>query len=262
MTDHAIRAAGGSRLGNRLAELGVALAVVALVLLALAPLGWNAGWWHFRTAFFYLMQYSAYIGAGAVVVSLIVLVAAQVVGSRRNLILGAVGLIAGAILAYVPWSYWHITSVLPRIHDITTDTDNPPTFNAVLPAREAEKGASVAYAGAELAKKQKAAYPDIAPLTTALAPADAFKRALDAAKAQGWTVVASDPAQGHIEASQTSFWFRFTDDVSIRVAARADGQPGSRVDVRSISRQGLHDFGVNAARIRKYVAALKQQPGV
>jgi uncharacterized protein (DUF1499 family) len=262
MTDQALRATGGSRLTGRIGEAGFGLAVIALLLLAVAPLGWQAGWWHFRVAFFILMQYSAYIAAGAAVISLIGMVAALVVGSRRSLVLGAVGLIAGAVLAYVPWSYWHITEVLPRIHDITTDTDNPPTFSAVLPARQAEQAAPVAYEGAKLAAEQKRGYPDIAPVITALPPADAFNRALDTAKSLGWTIVAAAPAEGHIEASQTSFWFHFTDDVAIRVAVRPDGQPGSRIDIRSISRQGRHDFGVNAARIRKYTAALKAQPGV
>jgi uncharacterized protein (DUF1499 family) len=262
MTDHALRtAASGSRWTGRIADLGLALAAVALILLVLAPLGWRAGWWHFRVSFFYLMEYSAYIGAGAAVISLIGVVAALVTSNRRALVLGLVGLIGGAVLAYVPWSFWHITSQLPRIHDISTDTDNPPTFSAVLPLRQAEQGNPVAYE-ADVAKQQKQAYPDIAPVTTALAPADAFNRALDSAKAQGWTIVATDPAQGRIEASQSTFWFRFTDDVVIRVAARADGQPGSRIDVRSVSRQGRHDFGVNAARVRMYIAALKQQPGV
>jgi uncharacterized protein (DUF1499 family) len=191
-------------------------------------------------------------------------VAALVTGSRRSLVLGAVGLIAGAVLAYVPWSYWHITEVLPRIHDITTDTDNPPPFSAaVLAARQAEPGSSPGtYEGAEVAKLQKQGYPDIAPVVTALPPADAFNRALDTAKALGWTIVAATPADGMIEANQRSFWFHFTDDVAIRVTARADGQPGSRIDIRSESRQGRHDFGVNAKRVRTYVAALKAQPGI
>jgi len=66
-------------------------------------------------------------------------------------------------------------------------------------------------------------------------------------------VVDADPAAGRIEANETSRWFRFTDDVVIRVAP--DGA-GSRIDVRSVSRVGRSDFGVNAARIRAYTAAL------
>jgi len=264
MTDHALRAAGGSRIMSRIGEFGFGLAAISLLLLAVAPLGWHFGWWHFRIAFFELMQYSAYIGAGAAVVSLIGVVAALVTGSRRSLVLGAVGLIAGATLAYVPWSYWHATEVLPRIHDITTDTDNPPAFSAaVLAVRQAEPGSSPgAYEGAEVAKLQQQGYPDIAPVLAALPPAAAFDRALDTAKALGWTIVDATSADGQIDAAQTSFWFHFTDDVAIRVAARTDGQPGSRIDVRSMSRQGRHDFGVNAKRVRAYTAALKAQPGM
>ena len=262
MADHAIRATAGSRLVARLGDLGAGLAAIALLMLAIAPLGWRAGWWHFSVSFGYFLTWGAYAGAAAAVISLIAVVAALVTGGRRSLVLGVVGLIVGAVIAYVPWSYRQVTYVLPRIHDITTDTANPPTFNAVLPLRQAEKASPVAYEGDKVAADQQRAYPDIAPVTTALAPTEAFNRALDSAKALGWTIVASEPAQGRIEASQSSLWFGFTDDVVIRVAARADGQPGSRIDVRSCSRQGRHDFGVNAARIRAYTAKLKQQPGI
>src|SRR5207237_9090 len=80
MADHALRthAAGSSRIPQRLGQLGAGLALVALVMLALAPLGWRAGWWHFRTSFFYLMTYGAYVAAAAAVVSLIALVVALV----------------------------------------------------------------------------------------------------------------------------------------------------------------------------------------
>jgi len=118
---------------------------------------------------------------------------------------------------------------------------------------------SASYAGPEIAKQQKAAYPDLAPLKVGLPPDQAFSRALDTAKTMpGWTVVAADPATGRIEARQTSRWFRFTDDVVIRVAAEA---PGSRIDMRSESRQGRSDFGVNANRIRAYMATLRKQLG-
>ena len=70
----------------------------------------------------------------------------------------------------------------------------------------------------------------------------------------GWTLVDTDPSSGRIEANETSQWFRFTDDVVIRVAA--DGA-ASRIDVRSVSRMGRSDFGVNAKRVRAYLTALK-----
>jgi uncharacterized protein (DUF1499 family) len=72
----------------------------------------------------------------------------------------------------------------------------------------------------------------------------------------GWELVASDPIAGRIEATDTTFWFGFTDDIVIRVSPRGGG---SRVDIRSVSRVGISDVGTNAARIRKYLAALKAQ---
>jgi uncharacterized protein (DUF1499 family) len=223
--------------------------------LAAGPLGWRIGWWHFRFAFVWLMPFAAYIAIGAAIVSVVALALGWSSLGGRGLALAGIGVVLGAAIAYVPWQYDRMRGTVPPIHDITTDTDNPPAFVAALPVRTAESANTVTYEGPDLAKKQKAAYPDIAPVKLGLPPAEAFKRALDTAKAMaGWTLVASDPATGRIEANETSRWFRFTDDVVIRVAA--DGA-GSRIDVRSVSRQGRSDFGVNARRIRAYTAALK-----
>jgi uncharacterized protein (DUF1499 family) len=241
------------------AFLGLMLAILALLLLALGPVGWRAGWWHFRFAFTWLMTTSGVLAGAAVAVS----IGALVLGWSRlgagGLTMAAIGLVLGAVLVYVPWHYDRLRKSVPRIHDITTDVENPPQFRAVLPARSAENAATTAYAGAELARLQKAAYPDVAPLELPLSAAKAFDLALSAARSMpGWDIVACDQASGRIEASQTSRWFRFTDDVVIRVAAHGSG---SRVDMRSLSRQGRSDFGVNAARIRAYFGALRKQMG-
>lgn len=173
----------------------------------------------------------------------------------RTVTLTVAALALGAVLVYVPWQYDRTRTIVPRIHDITTDTVNPPAYVAALPARAAEAANSLTYEGPKIAPLQQAAYPDVVPLMVALPPADAFKRALDAAKAmRGWTIVDTDPAAGRIEASQTSLWFGFTDDVVIRVSASGSG---SRIDMRSVSRKGTSDFGVNAWRVRAYLAELK-----
>ena len=143
---------------------------------------------------------------------------------------------------------------------VTTDTDNPPAFIAVIKLREAEDGNPSTYAGVETAALQKRGYPDLAPLSLALAPEKAFPIALATAKKMSWTIVEADPTTRRIEASERSFWMGFTDDIVVRVAA-ADS--GSRIDVRSASRHGRSDLGVNAARIRTYLAALSEaeKPG-
>jgi uncharacterized protein (DUF1499 family) len=239
------------------ALLSLLLAILALLLLAIAPLGWRAGWWHYRFAFSWLMTSSGILALAAAICALVSIVLGW---SGLDQTAGAVAVVAmllGAFLAFVPWQYNRTRYTVPRIHDITTDIENPPQFAAVLPARAAEHAASSAYEGRELARQQRAAYPDIEPLTLPLAAGEAFQRALEVARAMpGWTIVASDPGTGRIEASQASRWFRFIDDIVIRVSPI---DSGSRLDMRSLSRQGRSDFGVNAARIRSYMSALKKR---
>jgi uncharacterized protein (DUF1499 family) len=143
------------------------------------------------------------------------------------------------------------------IHDITTDTDNPPLFVAIAPLRK-DAPNPVEYSGPEAAALQKAAYPDIQPVILNVPPADAFAKAEAAAKAMpDWQIVEANGAEGRIEATSTTMFMGFKDDVVIRVAPDASG--GSRVDIRSKSRLGKSDTGKNAARIREYVAKLKGQ---
>jgi uncharacterized protein (DUF1499 family) len=140
----------------------------------------------------------------------------------------------------------------PLIHDITTDTDNPPPFVALQPQRATSKNGA-AYGGPGVATQQKRGYPDLAPLALALPPEQAFGRVEATARAMGWRIVAAVPADGRLEASDTTRWFGFTDDIVVRVKA---APRGSVIDVRSASRVGRSDLGVNARRIRAFLAAL------
>jgi uncharacterized protein (DUF1499 family) len=237
--------------------VALALSGVALLMLAFAPLGWRAGWWHYRFALDWLLPISSVVATIAAILAATTLALGRSELGLRRLAMACVALVLGAAVACVLLQYRMTRNSLPRIHDITTDTDNPPLFAAALPARRAESSNTADYGGPRLAKLQRTAYPDIAPLATTLPVPTAFALALEvASKMPGWTIVASDPGAGRIEASQTSRWFGFTDDVAIRVSA--DGS-GSRIDIRSTSRHGRSDYGVNAARIRAYMDALRRR---
>jgi uncharacterized protein (DUF1499 family) len=153
----------------------------------------------------------------------------------------------------VPWSYLRAAQRVPPIHDITTDTGNPPAFVAILPLR-ADASNPPEYGGEEVAAQQRAAYPAIQPVSTALPPDQAFEEARATAQDQGWEIVAAVPAEGRIEATDTTFWWGFKDDVVIRIAPEASG---SRVDIRSKSRVGIGDVGTNAARIEAFLKELE-----
>jgi uncharacterized protein (DUF1499 family) len=162
-------------------------------------------------------------------------------------------LIGAAIVALVAGSAGSSRG-LPAINDITTNPDDPPVFvkAAKLPGNE---GRDLAYPGAEFAAKQRAAYPELAPIRLDVGVAEAVERGVRAANALGWEITVSDPAAGSLEATQTSRIFRFVDDVAVRVRAEPSG--GSIVDVRSKSRVGRGDLGANARRIRAFEAQLK-----
>ena len=107
-----------------------------------------------------------------------------------------------------------------------------------------------------IAAQQREAYPDLQPAMLDAPPAEAFERALAAVYRMRWQLVQADEPAGRIEATDTTFWFGFKDDVVIRV--RPDGG-GSRIDVRSLSRVGGGDAGTNAARIREYVETVSAE---
>lgn len=164
----------------------------------------------------------------------------------------ALALLVALAAAWVPLSMVRAGAAVPLIHDISTDTGNLPQWSALETLRAAAPNGA-AYGGAAVAAQQKRGYPDLAPLVLALPPDRAFARVEAAARAMGWRVVAAVPAEGRLEASDTTRWFGFTDDIVVRVKAVPQG---SRIDVRSASRVGTSDLGVNARRIRAFLAKL------
>lgn len=223
------------------------IALLALILVLVGPLATRTG----------LVRFPLGLGMVAVGSLLAVGILAAVVvtalrgGGWAN---GMSTLLISLAALAVP--VWQLVSVglPPPIHDISTDTGDPPVFTALLPLRGGD-ASPPDYDGPETAAQQRRAYPDVAPLMLSGAPAEVLSRADRAARALGWTVVASDPSQGRLEATSTTFWFRFTDDVVIRV--RPEGI-GSRLDIRSKSRVGRGDLGANARRIRTFVAELQR----
>ena len=163
----------------------------------------------------------------------------------------ALALVLGLAAAGPPLYLVAHAQGLPPIHDISTDTLDPPAFVAVLPLRQGARN-SVDVLPEALAQ-QKRGYPDIAPLRLSVPPAEAFARAERAARAMGWQIVAVAPEVMRIEATDTTLFFGFKDDIVIRVRP---SEHGSVVDMRSLSRVGTSDVGVNAKRIRTFLARL------
>ena len=228
---------------------GLILGLAAIAAIAASGIGYRLGWWHF-TRGLQVSEWATYGAAVALVLAVLGLVQTRPGGTRRGLVMAVLGLIVALVPVATALQWEYASRTTPPINDISTDTADAPVFWDMPNPSD--------YPGAKTAALQLAAYPDLAPLRLAMPPEQAFAQALAVAKEKGWTVVASVPTEGRLEATSSSLLYGFTDEVIVRVKA-ADG--GALVDVRSRSRLGRIDRGVNAKRIRDYLAALQDRAG-
>lgn len=226
--------------------------MAGLVALLSGP-GTSYGLWNYRTGIS-MLRWAAYGGIVGGALSLIGLVASLRIVMLRGFLWALLGVIVGSFLIGLGLHWKHIAESVPRIHDITTDTESPPEFVAILRLIRSDENSPV-YGGVDVAAQQLKAYPDIVPLVLPVPPHQAFERALAVARRLGWQIIDTDKGGGRIEAVDTTFWFGFKDDIVIRLRQE---NSGSRIDVRSASRIGVSDLGKNAERIRKFLSAMKE----
>ena len=242
---------------------GAGIGAVALA----ASLGVWLGAWDFRRGFALLQfanTHADWIAIAGAVSTAVIAVSGIALGAANTLrVTGValVGTLAAALAYYVPESYRPLEGT-PPIHDVSTDTVNPPEYVAVLPLR-ADAPNTTVYGGSpgmtheRLAELQTEAYPDLTTRTFDEPPEQVFARALAAVETLGWELVAAVPEEGRIEATDTTFWFRFKDDVVIRIRPAGGG---TMLDARSVSRVGGGDAGTNARRLRAFFAELSPTP--
>jgi len=157
-----------------------------------------------------------------------------------------------AVAIAMPLNMMNKAKSVPPIHDISTDLVNPPEFVAIAPLR-ADAPNPVAYDGIETAEQQRESYPELQTLTYPQPKAELVAAVEQAVKNLGWELVNTDTSKGIVEATDTTMWFGFKDDVVVRV-----GDQGSErlVDIRSKSRVGGSDLGKNAERIHTLIDEL------
>ncbi len=230
-------------------KIALLVAILGAIGVALMLFGARLGLWQPITGFGF---YRTYLNPlGAVIAGLGFL--ALIVHIKRKETAGAfaggiAALIGAACLAPLVAGTINPTPRAPPIHNISTDTVNPPAFE-VLDETRAGASNPLDYGGSEVATAQALAYPDIAPLETDLSAEAAYQRALAVAQDMGWDIVASDADRLRFEATARTSVFYFADDVVVVVTPH---EGGSRVDMRGVSRVGRSDQGVNAARIRAF----------
>ena len=230
------------------------LGIFALPVVAIAVLLTRAGWVETVAALAALA--AGFLLAGLAVLFGCAALAVIWVRGYRGARPAAIGVLLGFGVLAAPATGVLLGSGFPALSDITTDPGDPPAFVFASADRRAGDN-DVAYRGARASLAQLVAYPDVAPLRVAVPPNEAHALALDLVQARGWRILdagkTGSAQRGRIEAVARGPVLALSDDIVIRI--RQDGT-GSRVDMRSASRFGDRDFGVNARRVQSFLADL------
>jgi hypothetical protein len=206
-----------------------------------------------------LMIPATLLGAVALVLALLWLRSALRSNQGAGKRLGLLSLTGALVFLYQPLSYVYAGFTSLPIHDATTDPEDPPQFVALAKIQPANsrvfdgerriryKGQDVTVAYALHDKYFLLTKPHNGLLVL---PGKAYWRAYGVVQRLGWTVVDASEKDLRIEATNRSFWFGRVSDIVIRV--RQAGTIGSRVDIRSESREGGDDHGRNVARLKTF----------
>lgn len=174
---------------------------------------------------------------------------------------------ASFLMAFIPVALWLSFIVaaqrVPPIHDVSTDTNQPPALMLAEGVRHSSHN-SVEYEHQNIPKQRKA-YPEIQPLTVALSPEEAVPTVIESMDELGWRL--HRPLEGQvdmlsnnkdllIEAYDKTAVLGFVDDIVVRIRAV---DAGSQIDIRSASRIGQSDFGANAQRIQRFLKAINKR---
>lgn len=289
MTDVSDAPAQDAGWRGKFAGFALVVSLLSILWFAAAAVGTKLGLWTWQFGLGKMtIGWGPMLLMGALGLSVIALIIALIKSPRKQPLMLALGalLISGLAFGRVV-AFGAQASQLPPLHDIQTDWSDPiMPSDALTTQREATgalnpiendpvidpaaNGRWPGMGGRPVAEVQEEAefdtathespkdtpYPMIAPLITANTVEQGYAAALAAVEGKGWTIVLAEPEEGRIEATQTSYWFGFKDDIMIRV--RSEGE-GMRIDIRSSSRVGLSDLGANAKRIRNLLDEIESR---
>lgn len=251
------------RWSGRLTMAAAILCFGSVAMALIGALGTGQGAWDFRFGFT-LLQYAVYAAVLGVAIAIVAAFLARRAKPRLVLVNLAAILIAGGFLAFVG-NQVRIARSVPPIHDISTNLEDWPRFYR-LTVRD-DNLASVPDMGRDDLRAlpprdrwkaiHRESYGDIATIRVPWSVEETVARARALAEERGWEIVTADPQRGIVEAVDTSFFFRFKDNIVVRARPVTDSNE-SIVDMRSISRVGVSDIGVNARRVRDFLADLRR----
>lgn len=240
---------------SRLAAWSSRFALVAIPILIIAAIGHRSGKID-ATATYAVIALAFSLAALAVVAALAAFEAIWRDG-RKGFGSAAAGFVLGlAILTIPAVGAWKIVQY-PRLVDVSTDVTNPPRFMRAYAERTNADIRIGRFSSDEIARLQ-AAYPDIVPRYYPLDTVVVFDAADAIVERRRWNVLERQLPQdaggsGRIEAVAQTLLFGFKQDLVIRIAPDREG---TLVDMRAVARNGTHDLGADAERIRDFFQSL------
>lgn len=246
---------GVSNAAWMLALLCLTLAIMDGIAGLFAGIGYRIDLWSYRDGIGAL-RYVFWVAIGTAGAAALAMILGAISGRPGALVAGFIALLIAGTTAYIPWNLREAVRRVPPIHDISTDTVNPPQFSRVATLRKTTDH-SLAYDGPEVAALQKKGYPDIGPIMLQAPAEKVFDVAKSVLLSMGLLLLEADSAKGHLEATETSLLFGFEDDVVVRISSLPGG--ATRVDIRSKSRVGRSDLGINAGRVRLFAASMRKK---
>lgn len=243
----------GQKKTSKSATLVFYLAILVALAVLSGGIGVHMGLWPPLQGFMQTIVTIKYGASAVAVLSLLVVIMLLSTRKKRGLPRALFAFMVGLVLC-APLGYLIATKGggVPRIHDISTDTDNPPVFVELVGKRGVDAN-SLDYEGAVVADQQKTAYPDITSIYSSLPADQALNKAVKVAAELGWAVTGLSQSEGRFEATDQTLWFAFKDDVVLTVREVGNGR--TKIDLRSVSRVGQSDLGTNAKRIRDFRTA-------
>ncbi len=266
-TEHSVKGEKRRKARRWYHKLVLALLILVPLFFLVSTLGVKFGLWDWKAGLGLNFKFAPILLPLLALSGLIGLLLAAIIQPRKGFLVSALALLLGAAGLAHGAKIKKTAAALPFIHDITTDTQDVPSFTEVILSERAkvEGVNTVEYIGKKdkpegtlvsVLQSQAEAYADIRPLILEDDPAVVFGQAKAAVKQLGWTLKSENVEGGILEATDTTFWYGFKDDVVIRIRPSEGG--GSVVDIRSISRVGKSDIGANAARIRKFLQLMRK----
>lgn len=240
---------------SRVAVAAFLLSAITAFLFVYSGYGYQSEIWSLGTAFS-ILRNAAYATFGLILVNLLAIYLTWPGKGKKGMAFGITGLIL-SLSVIVTAVYWQSEAQkYPPIHDITTDIENPPAFEEIIPLRSDAPNPHE-YLGGETSDMQREFYTDLQPVVLNDSPETVFETAVSLTESRGWTLVSANRENLKIEATEELPWFGFKDDVVIRIQP----QDGNRtlVDMRSKSRIGRSDLGLNAYRIQQFLADLQKE---